>query len=102
MQYYYMDMPFTSQQIAEQTFGSIQMRRRGKDRLGTAVDGTDLRLREYVFLSTDLSKLNNITNAVDGSEAYATDTGKIYILCSNQWREWTGSSIGTTLKWNHV
>lgn len=44
-----------------------------------------------------------ITNAADGSQALVVDTGKIYILCDYQWREWTGSiNAGTTIKWNNI
>lgn len=102
--YYYNDMPFESKSVAEQTFGSIKMCHLGRERFGTSPDGSDLRLRRYVFLSADLSKLNNITNAADGSEAYAADTSKLYVLCSNRWIEWSGSSDGTgvTLKWIHA
>lgn len=99
--YYYMDMPFESQTVAEQTLGSIKMFRRSPDRLGTAADGSDIRWRGYVLLATDISKLSNITNAAEGSEAFIADTGKIYMLCDGQWSEWTGSG-GTTLKWSHV
>lgn len=101
--YYYMDMAFASASACPD-FGSIKMCFRSKDRLGTASDGTELKLRNYVFLSDDFSKLSNIVNAADGSEACATDTGKTYILCANQWREWTGSGGGgggSSLKWSH-
>lgn len=97
--YYYMDMPFSTEQEAKQKLGSICMYFKGKPPLGY-IDGTNVAYREYSLLSTDISKLDNITNAIDGSKAFAIDTGKIYILCSNQWREWTGG-VSSDIKWSH-
>lgn len=94
MIYYYMDMPFDSKETAENTFGSIKMSMRGRDRRGTSPDGGDMRLRKYVFLSQDLSKLANITNAIDGSEARAIDTGITYVLCSGEWRKYSTANSG--------
>ena len=91
MTYYYMDMPFPSKQIAQTTMGTISMFAKGNDRYGTASDGSDLRFRSYVCLSQDVNKLQNITNAIDGSKAYIADTGDLYILCSNQWRKYTSN-----------
>ena len=96
--YYYMDIPLSSSADIATTFGSIKMSARGKDKMGTSVDGGDMRLRSYVLLATDLSKLNNINNAIDGSEAHVIDTGDVYVLCANQWRKWEPSAfsvIGT-------
>jgi hypothetical protein len=61
------------------------------------------KFRKYTFQSTDLNKLSLITNAIDGSQALAVDTGQIYILYDDQWREWTNSTnIGTTIKWKNI
>lgn len=101
--YYYMDMPFDSETVAKQTFGSIKMYyRNNDDRLGGLSNGVDIRLRSYVFLSSDYSKLSNITNAADGSKAVEADTGKVYILCANQWREWTGTSYAMSIEWEQI
>ena len=84
--YYYMDIPFADEAIAKSTLGSIVMYyRNNDDRLGTTTYGGDIRLRYYVFLSADYSKLANITNATDGSKAIAADTGDVYLLCNGTW-----------------
>lgn len=95
MAFYYNDMSFDTKTDALNAFGSIRMYFRGKDLLGVP----DKRLRGYVLLSADLAKLSIINNAVDGSKALVTDTGKEYVLCEGQWREWVGD--GSTLKWSH-
>lgn len=86
--YYYADMPFDSLTDAIEHLGTIKMCFIGRNRLGTAADGTDLRVRGYVFMSEDLEKLNNIINAADGSRAVAADTGYTYLLCNGEWRVW--------------
>ena len=93
--YYYNDMPFNSEAEALQAFGSIKMYFRDKDCLGSP----DKRLRGYVLLSADISKLSTITNAIEGSRALVTDTGKEYILSNGQWSEWTGG--GSAIRWSH-
>lgn len=101
--YYYMDMPFESESIAKQRFGSIKMfYRNNDDRLGGLSNGVDIRLRSYVLLSTDYAKLSNITNAADGSKAIEADTGKVYILCDSLWREWTGTTDALSIKWEQL
>lgn len=42
-------------------------------------------VNDYIVLSTDISKLDSITNAVDGSTALCTDTGDLYILHVGEW-----------------
>lgn len=81
--YMYMDMAFPSAE-AVPDFGSISMFFVGPKEMGYVVEGNK-RIRKYSLLSTDLSKLSNITNALDGSTAIAADTGAIYVLCNNTW-----------------
>lgn len=81
--YIIMDMPFLS--IADAPdFGSIGMYFVGSKELGY-MEQENKRYRKYALLSSDINKLNNITNALDGSEALAVDTGDIYILHNNTW-----------------
>ena len=42
-------------------------------------------VNDYIVLSTDISKLNEITNAAEGSTALCTDTGDLYILHVGEW-----------------
>lgn len=42
-------------------------------------------VNDYIVLSADISKLDSITNAVDGSTALCTDTGDLYILHMGEW-----------------
>jgi hypothetical protein len=102
--YYYMDMPFESEQIAQSTFGSIKMYY-----VGEPYQGANVKLRGYVLLSADAGKLDYITNAAEGSQAIIADTGETYILCNNEWIKWTGSSgggggtgAGVTIKWSQL
>lgn len=83
--YMYMDMAFPSAE-AVPDFGSISMFFVGSKEMGYVVEGNK-RIRKYSLLSTDLNKLSNITNALDGSTAIAADTGAIYVLCNNIWSE---------------
>lgn len=89
--YIYMDMVFTSPSDVPD-FGSIQMYFTGTKEEGY-VEADNKKFRKYSFLSIDKSKLNNITNALDGSQALAVDTGDIYILYNNQWVEKAGSAF---------
>ncbi|MGN0532509.1 MAG: hypothetical protein ACI4IN_06910 [Eubacterium sp.] len=41
--------------------------------------------REYLLNSADKDKLQQITNAADGSTAYCTDTGDLYLLHLGVW-----------------
>ena len=81
--YIYMGMFFNSQQDVPD-FGSIAMYYVGTKDLGYVEEGHK-RFRKYTFQSTDLSKLSLITNAIDGSEAFAVDTGTTYVLYDGQW-----------------
>ena len=81
--YVYMGMFFNSPQDAPD-FGSITMYFVGTKELGYVEEGHK-RFRKYAFQSTDLNKLSLITNAIDGSEAFAVDTGITYVLYNGQW-----------------
>ena len=101
--YYYNDMPFDTEQAAKTAMGSIKMYYAGTQILGY-VNQLDCRYREYTFLSEDIDKLDTITNASDGSRALAVDTNRTYILCTGEWREWTGGNSGGTgsIKWDSI
>ena len=43
-----------------------------------------------ILKSTDLIKLDSITNATDGSTALCTDTGDLYILHIGEWVKFGG------------
>ena len=81
--YIYMGMFFNSPQDVPD-FGSITMYFVGTKELGYVEEGHK-RFRKYAFQSTDLNKLSLITNALDGSEAFAVDTGITYVLYNGQW-----------------
>lgn len=49
-------------------------------------------VNDYIVLSADISKLDSITNAVDGSTALCTDTGDLYILHVGEWVKFGGDS----------
>ena len=63
---------------------------------GSTQNGEYIKYREYVLMSTDISKLNNITNATDGSKAIVADTGAIYLFCNNAWRLQPQNSSSST------
>lgn len=42
-------------------------------------------VNDYIILSTDISKLDGITNAAEGSTALCTDTADLYILHVGEW-----------------
>lgn len=105
MAFYYMDMVFKSQSDVPD-FGSIHMYYVGEPKFGYVNQSANVKVRAYTLLSNDISKLNLITNAADGSQSFVVDTGKTYILCNGQWIEWVGSNGGggstaVPLKWNH-
>ncbi len=85
--YIYMGMSFNSQMDVPD-FGSITMNFVGTKELGYVEEGYK-RFRKYTFQSTDFSKLALITNAIDGSEAFAVDTGTTYVLYNKAWYEKT-------------
>lgn len=75
-QVYVMGMIFDENNVPD--FGSIRC--------------TDLRgganfkgKNQYILKSTDVSKLDLITNASDGSTAICTDTADLYILHMDEW-----------------
>lgn len=82
--YIYMGMFFNSPQDVPD-FGSIKMYFVGTKDLGYVEEGNK-RYRKYAFQSADISKLSLITNALDGSEAFAVDTGTTYVLYDGQWK----------------
>ena len=47
---------------------------------------------QYILKSTDVSKLDLITNASDGSTAICTDTADLYILHMDEWVKLGGES----------
>ena len=78
-----MGMEFNSDNVPD--FGSIRMTKQ-----------RDNHVNDYIFLSTDLSKLSLITNAAEGSTALATDTGDLYILHMGIWSILGGESEEST------
>lgn len=94
--YSYMDIIFKSEDDAPD-FGSIKMYFVGGKELGYIEEGNK-RLRKYVLLSTDLTKLNLITNALNGSSAFVIDTGETYKLSDNGWLKWSEASLRFELK----
>lgn len=82
-QVYVMGMIFDENNVPD--FGSIRC--------------TDLRgganfkgKNQYILKSTDVSKLDLITNASDGSTAICTDTADLYILHMDEWVKLGGES----------
>ena len=74
-----MGMIFSSDNVPD--FGSIRLTKKRYNNVNN-----------YIFLSTDLSKLALITNAAEGSTALATDTGDLYILHMGLWSILGGES----------
>ena len=74
-----MGMIFSSDNVPD--FGSIRLTKKRYNNVN-----------DYIFLSTDLSKLALITNAAEGSTALATDTGDLYILHMGIWSILGGES----------
>lgn len=67
-----MGMVFESENVPD--FGSIRMTAQRHNNVN-----------DYIVLSTDVSKLDDITNAAEGSTALCTDTGDLYILHVGEW-----------------
>ena len=67
-----MGMIFDSDNVPD--FGSIRMTK-------SRYNGVN----DYILKSTDLIKLDSITNATDGSTALCTDTADFYILHMGEW-----------------
>ncbi len=78
-----MGMIFSSDTVPD--FGSIRLTKKRYNNVN-----------DYIFLSTDLSKLSLITNAAEGSTALATDTGDLYILHMGIWSILGGESEEST------
>lgn len=74
-----MGMEFPENAVPD--FGSIRL---------TAQRHTNV--NDYIVLSTDISKLDEITNAAEGSTALCTDTGDLYILHVSEWVKMGGDS----------
>lgn len=69
-----MEMSFPIDAVPD--FGSIRLTRTYKNNV-----------REYLLNSSDVAKLNSITNANDGSTAYCVDTGDLYIMHMGEWKK---------------
>lgn len=67
-----MGMTFDSESVPD--FGSIRMTVQRHNNVN-----------DYIVLSADISKLDEITNAAEGSTALCTDTGDLYILHGGEW-----------------
>lgn len=78
-----MGMIFDSDNVPD--FGSIRMTK-------SRYNGVN----DYILKSTDLIKLDSITNATDGSTALCTDTGDLYILHIGEWVKFGGVSEENT------
>ena len=83
--YYKLGMSFPTEESIPD-FGSITMYYVGRKESGYVEEGNK-KFRKYAFISTDVAKLSNITNALDGSKAIAVDTGSTYVLYNNTWSE---------------
>ena len=74
-----MGMEFESGSVPD--FGSIRMTSQRHNNVN-----------DYIVLSADISKLDDITNAAEGSTALCTDTGDLYILHVGEWVKIGGDS----------
>jgi len=82
--YMTLDMAFNSAEEAQEKIGGIKMYYVGTNSTGH-IKQNNKRYREYILLSKDIAKLGNITNALDGSTAFAVDTDKTYVLSNGNW-----------------
>ena len=92
-QIYVMGMIFDENNVPD--FGSIRC--------------TDLRgganfkgKNQYILKSTDVSKLDLITNASDGSTAICTDTADLYILHMDEWVKFGEENEGPDQRWDPI
>ena len=69
-------------------FGSIKMT--NVDSRPQYKNNITYRIREYILKSSDVSKLDSITNAADGSTAFCVDTADLYILHIGEWVKFGG------------
>lgn len=74
-----MGMEFNSDNVPD--FGSIRMTKQ-----------RDNHVNDYILKIADLSKLDLLTNAADGSTALCTDTGDLYIRHTGEWTVIGGNS----------
>lgn len=82
--YMALGMNFNSVEEANEKLGGIKMYYVGTSSTGH-IKQNNKRYREYILLSKDIAKLNNITNALDGSTAFVVDIDKTYILNNKNW-----------------
>ena len=73
-----MGMTFDSESVPD--FGSIRMTAQRHNNVN-----------DYIVLSTDISKLDEITNAADGSTALAVDTKDLYVKITGVWSKVGGN-----------
>ena len=59
-------------------------------------------VNEYILKSTDVSKLDSITNAADGSTAICVDTADLYILLMGDWLKFGEESTENTVQTQSV
>lgn len=103
---YYLDMYFpTNNDIPD--FGTIRMTNVGCKILGTNMTDNyehkiDVRIRNYILMSCDSSKLDLINNAADGSKAVAADTGEEFVLCDGLWNRLPKPPISLPIKWHQI
>lgn len=82
--FYKLDIAFENEEAATAALGNIKMYFVGTNTTGhIKEDGK--KYREYILASTDVNKLSNITNALDGSKAFVVDLDKTYILNNKNW-----------------
>lgn len=82
--FYKLDIAFENEEAATAALGNIKMYFVGTNTTGhIKEDGK--KYREYILASTDINKLGNITNALDGSKAFVADLDKTYVLSNGNW-----------------
>lgn len=82
--YMTLDMTFNSAEEAQEKIGGIKMYYVGTNPTGH-IKQNNKRHREYILLSKDIRKLENITNALNGSTAFVVDIDKTYVLNNGNW-----------------
>lgn len=84
-----MGMIFDSENVPD--FGSIRMTK-------SRYNGVN----DYILKSTDLIKLDSITNATDGSTALCVDTADLYILLMGDWLKFGEENTESTAQTQSV
>ena len=84
-----MGMIFDSDNVPD--FGSIRMTK-------SRYNGVN----DYILKSTDLIKLDSITNAADGSTAICVDTADLYILLMGDWLKFGEENTESTAQTQSV